>query len=80
MIAWFARNSVAANLLMLAVMTAGIWTLWRDKIPLEVFQDVSSRFISVNVPVSSLLAGGNGGNHRHQDRGGDSTGRRHQKR
>ena len=50
MIAWFARNSVAANLLMLAVMTAGIWTLWRDKIPLEVFQDVSSRFISVNVP------------------------------
>ncbi len=50
MIAWFARNSVAANLLMLAVMAAGIWTLWRDKIPLEVFQDVSSRFISVNVP------------------------------
>jgi hypothetical protein len=27
MIAWFARNGVAANLLMLAVMTAGAWTL-----------------------------------------------------
>lgn len=50
MIAWFARNSVAANLMMLAVMAAGVWTLWMDKIPLEVFQDVPSRFISVNVP------------------------------
>jgi len=50
MIAWFARNGVAANLLMLTVMAAGIWTLWMDKIPLEVFQDTPSRFISVNVP------------------------------
>ncbi|MBL9158594.1 MAG: efflux RND transporter permease subunit [Verrucomicrobiales bacterium] len=50
MIAWFARNGVAANLLMLAVMVAGIWTLANDKIPLEVFQDVPSRIISVNVP------------------------------
>jgi multidrug efflux pump subunit AcrB len=50
MIAWFARNGVAANIVMLAVMIAGAWTLWQDKIPLEVFQDVPSRFISVNVP------------------------------
>lgn len=50
MIAWFARNHVAANLLMLAVMTAGAWTLYQDKIPLEVFQDMPSRYISVNVP------------------------------
>jgi len=50
MIAWFARNGVAANLLMLTVMVAGIWTLANDKIPLEVFQDMPSRFISVNVP------------------------------
>lgn len=50
MIAWFARNHVAANLLMLAVMAAGAWTLYQDKIPLEVFQDMPSRFISVNVP------------------------------
>ena len=50
MIAWFARNGIAANLLMLAVMVAGIWTLWMDKIPIEVFQDVPSRFISINVP------------------------------
>ena len=50
MISWFARNGVAANLLMLAIMGAGFWTLWQDKIPLEVFQDMPSRFISVNVP------------------------------
>ena len=50
MISWFARNGVAANLVMLAIMGAGIWTLWQDKIPLEVFQDMPSRFISVNVP------------------------------
>ena len=50
MISWFARNGVAANLMMLAIMGAGLWTLWQDKIPLEVFQDMPSRYISVNVP------------------------------
>lgn len=50
MIAWFARNSVAANLLMLAVIGLGGWTLWTGRIPLEVFPDMPSRFISVNVP------------------------------
>lgn len=50
MIAWFARNSVAANLLMFAVMGLGIWTLATDRIPLEVFPDTPSKFLSVNVP------------------------------
>lgn len=50
MIAWFARNPVAANLLMAAVMIAGVWSLWQDKIPVEVFADMPSRFISVTVP------------------------------
>jgi len=50
MIAWFARNGIAANLLMVAVMVAGLWTLWMDKVPIEVFQDIPSRFISINVP------------------------------
>lgn len=50
MIAWFARNGVAANLLMLAIMAAGAWTLYQDKIPVEVFPDQPSRFISINVP------------------------------
>ncbi|MBL9114302.1 MAG: efflux RND transporter permease subunit [Verrucomicrobiaceae bacterium] len=55
MIAWFAKNSVAANLLMLAVMVAGLWTLWMDRIPLEVFQDVESRYISVQVPYPASI-------------------------
>jgi len=50
MIAWFARNSVASNLLMLAVMGFGAWTLISGRIPTEVFPDSPSRFISVNVP------------------------------
>jgi multidrug efflux pump subunit AcrB len=50
MISWFARNSVAANLLMLAIMGLGLWTLLTGRIPLEVFPDMPSRFLSVNVP------------------------------
>lgn len=50
MINWFARNHVAANLLMLAAIIAGVWTLLSDRIPLEVFPDRPSRIISVTVP------------------------------
>ena len=50
MISWFARNHVAANLLMLAVMVAGVWTLWTNKIPLEVFPEIPSRMITISVP------------------------------
>ncbi|RBP37724.1 multidrug efflux pump subunit AcrB [Roseimicrobium gellanilyticum] len=50
MISWFARNSVAANLLMLAVIVAGGWTLWAEKIPLEVFPEIPSRMVNINVP------------------------------
>ncbi len=50
MISWFARNHVAANLLMLGAVIAGIWTLASDRIPLEVFPDMPSRMISVTVP------------------------------
>jgi multidrug efflux pump subunit AcrB len=50
MISWFARNSVAANLLMFAVIAAGAWTLLAGKIPLEVFPDMPSRDITITVP------------------------------
>ncbi len=50
MISWFARNSVAANLLMMAVIVAGAWTLWAGRIPLEVFPEVPSRIVNINVP------------------------------
>ena len=50
MIAWFARNGVAANLLMVAVIAAGAITIWQGKIPVEVFPDVPSRIVEISVP------------------------------
>ena len=40
---------------MFAVMVAGLWTLWMDRIPLEVFPDSISRFISVQVPYPASI-------------------------
>lgn len=50
MIAFFVRNGVAANLLMLAIAFAGAYSLISGKIPLEVFPEFESRVISVSVP------------------------------
>ena len=50
MIAWFARNGVAANLLMLAIAAAGIATIVTGRIPVEVFPASESRNISISVP------------------------------
>src|SRR5688572_5646335 len=50
MIAWFARNNVAANLLMFAIIAAGALTLWLGKIPLEVFPEWPSRWVNITVP------------------------------
>ncbi len=50
MIAFFVRNGVAANLLMLAIALAGAYALIGGKIPLEVFPEFESRVISVSVP------------------------------
>ncbi|WP_286237873.1 efflux RND transporter permease subunit [Neptuniibacter halophilus] len=48
MIAWFARNHVAANLLMLGIVLAGLISL-NYRIPLEVFPSVEADTISVSV-------------------------------
>jgi len=48
MIAWFARNHVAANLLMITILFAGIYSL-TSRIPLEVFPSFESDTISVSV-------------------------------
>lgn len=50
MIAWFARNHVAATLLMVGIAMAGVATLLSDRIPLEVFPDFPNRNITVSVP------------------------------
>lgn len=50
MIAFFARNGVAANLLLLGIVLAGAYALASRKIPLEVFPEFESRNISISVP------------------------------
>ncbi|WP_440875129.1 efflux RND transporter permease subunit [Thalassotalea sp. PLHSN55] len=48
MIAWFARNHVAANLLMITIVFTGLFSLV-SQIPLEVFPGIEADKISVNV-------------------------------
>ncbi len=48
MIEWFARNSVAANLLMIVIIAAGTMSLFNIKV--EVFPEFSSDIITVAVP------------------------------
>jgi len=48
LIEWFTRNSVAANILMVAILGAGGYSLW-TKIILQEFPDYPSRTISVSV-------------------------------
>lgn len=48
MIAWFARNHVAANLLMITIVMLGVVTL-RGNIPIEVFPSFESETIRVSV-------------------------------
>ncbi len=47
-IAWFARNGVAANLLMVAIVGSGMWSL-SNRIILQDFPDVPDRTITVSV-------------------------------
>ena len=48
MISWFARNHVAANLLMVSIFVAGLLSL-NSKIPLEVFPSIESDLIRIAV-------------------------------
>lgn len=48
MIAWFARNHVAANLLMVTILALGAYSLHKF-IPLEVFPEFESNLVTVNV-------------------------------
>ncbi len=49
MIAWFAKNDVAANLLMFTILGLGIWGL-TSRIPLEVFPAFELELVQVRVP------------------------------
>ncbi|HEA26193.1 MAG TPA: efflux RND transporter permease subunit [Ectothiorhodospiraceae bacterium] len=48
MIAWFARNHVSANLLMISILIAGLLSL-SQRIPLEVFPTIERQQITVTV-------------------------------
>lgn len=48
MIAWFAKNHVAANLLMITILLAGIFSI-KSSIPLEVFPSFESEIVNVTV-------------------------------
>lgn len=48
-IAWFARNGVAANLLMVAILFAGVWALLKP-IATDVLPDAQLEMISITVP------------------------------
>jgi multidrug efflux pump subunit AcrB len=50
MISWFARNSVAANLLMITIIISGVIAL-RDGIKLEIFPSSDPDTVSVSVPL-----------------------------
>jgi len=48
MIAWFARNSVAANILMASILILGTWSV-KERIPLEVFPTFERDMINIAV-------------------------------
>ena len=48
MIEWFTRNGVAANLLMIAILAGGIWSM-KDKVILQEYPEFPSRDIRVSV-------------------------------
>ena len=48
MIAWFARNHVAANLLMVTLLIVGLFSLF-NRIPLEVFPTLDPQQINVTI-------------------------------
>jgi multidrug efflux pump subunit AcrB len=48
MIAWFARNPVAANLLMMLILGAGLYSL-SSRIPLEVFPEIELDLVQIRV-------------------------------
>ena len=49
MISWFARNSVAANLLMFVILIAGSYTMWQ-RVTVETFPSIEFDYINVTVP------------------------------
>ncbi|MBB1486775.1 efflux RND transporter permease subunit [Oceanospirillum sediminis] len=56
MIAWFTRNHVAANLLMIAIFITGIFSL-NTKVPLEVFPSIEFDVVNITVTMRGASPG-----------------------
>ena len=50
MISWFAKNGVAANLLMFAIAIGGVAVLFMGQIPVEIFPEFERNELSIQVP------------------------------
>ena len=50
MIAWFTKNSIAANLLAAAIIGMGLYPVFTNQIPVEFFPSTDPDVISVRVP------------------------------
>ena len=48
MITWFAKNSVAANLLMITIFAFGLFSLYKI-IPLEIFPSIEKDEVSIKM-------------------------------
>lgn len=52
MIAWFAKNDVAANILLVMIMLAGAYVML-NKVPVDLFPEIESRSVRVSVTLPS---------------------------
>jgi multidrug efflux pump subunit AcrB len=52
MIAWFAKNDVAANILLVIIMLAGAYVML-NKVPVDMFPEIEVRSVSVSVTLPS---------------------------
>jgi multidrug efflux pump subunit AcrB len=52
MIAWFAKNDVAANILLVLIMLAGAYVML-NKVPVDLFPEIESRSVRVSVTLPS---------------------------
>ncbi len=76
LITWFARNSVAANLLMVILLVGGFYTVLTIK--KEIQPRIDTNYITVTVPVPGRHAAGRGRRRGDQDRRSHPGHRRHQ--
>ena len=54
LIPWFAKNDVAANILMAIIVLSGLYVL-QTKIPVDMFPEFETNTVSVNMSVASPI-------------------------